>query len=647
MLALYKYPVSGSLNDQCPGAAKDLNRLNIDELIKKEGWHTIQEDGAEYVIAEDQKFKKVHPLAIHFKLYREATNPDNKYNHLVAAHHYIWPQDIITWNYWSERRFRTYCEGWNIISWASGQSTGKSVDAGKLALLEWFCAPSTTGVLVVSTTLESIKARVYGYILRYLKESAVQLPYQIMRSNPPKVLHDRDDELHAISTIAAAKGRDNEAFKNYIGRHPKRKLLLVLDEGPDLDPIILESLPNLEKEGSAFQVLCLGNSASKFDLHGSLSTPKNGWNSINPKEATRWETTQKNGLCLYFSCYESPAIYEQDPIKKAALSKFLITADQIKAKIEKYGEDTDAFHRFVLGFWRSTSTDDTVISPEFVAQFNVTRRAEWSGLYPLHVVAGLDPAFSVGGDSCILRLAILGQTTSGQIVLDFRGTDLLFNIKIRPDPNTAAEIQIADQVIEIMKRYNVDMTSLVIDSNGQGRAISSVIQLRANSLKPPLKIYGTRGGNAAVKSFDVIIKTAYELWAEFRNFIQHGQIKGMDNVTLAQLTTRLTEIKNKKPQLESKQDYKVRMGAIMPALAHSPDEADAASLALQSAIINYGFSPGQVKAMQSVQGMLHEKYWVFNKVREMEAETTRGNPPVANFSGDITDLTAVKSRFSS
>lgn len=565
---------------------------------------------------------------------------------MVAAHHYIWPQDVITWNYWSERRFRTYCEGYNIISWASGQSTGKSVDAGKIALLEWFCAPKTTGVLVVSTTLESIKARVYGYILRYLKESAVTLPYQIMRSNPPKILYDRDDELHAISTIAAAKGRDNEAFKNYIGRHPKRKLLLILDEGPDLDPIILESLPNLEKEGSAFQVLCLGNSASKFDLHGSLSTPKNGWNSIDPTRDTRWETTQKNGICLYFSCYESPAIYETDPVKKVALSKFLINSEQIEKKIEKYGAETDAFYRFVLGYWRSTGTDSVVISPEFVDQFNVTKKAEWSGLHPLKVVAGLDPAFSVGGDSCILRLAILGQMTNGQIVLDYRGNDLLFNIRIKASAK-AAEIQIAEQVLEIMKRYQVDMRDLVIDSNGQGRAIGSVIQLQAASLTPPLKIYGTRGGNQNVKSFDVIIRSAYELWADFRPFIQNHQIKGMDNVTVQQLTTRLTEIKNGKPVLEPKADYKVRMGAVMPALAHSPDEADAAALVLQAAMINYGFYPGQRREMQQVQGMMHEKYWVFNKLKEVENTAVRAAPPVANFSGDVTLLADPKFPWSS
>lgn len=655
--ASYMYPVSGSLKISLTGALNGLNLNNIAvtlkytdmqettlDLLRAEGWEIRRNS----VVAYGKEFPLVHPFPIYSKLYREETNPDLKYLFLTKMHHMLWPKDVLTWNYWTERRFKAYCEGWRITSWASGKSTGKSVDAAKLAVLDWIADPRGTGVIVASTTLESIKARVYGYVLSYVKSMALDIPFQLMRSNPPKILFDRDDELHSISTIAAAKGRDNSAIQNYIGRHPKRKLVLILDEGPDLDPIILESLPNLEKEGGNFQVLVLGNSNSKMDLHGILSTPKDGWGSVNPTVSTQWETTQKQGLCLFFSCYESPAIFEKDPVKKKALTKFLITSEQIEEKQKEYGDMSDAFWRFVLGFWRESSTDPVVVSKEFLNSFDVVRKAEWSGMHELHIVGGLDPAFSTGGDQCVLRLAVLGQTTGGQVVLDYRGDSLLFKIPITVQSDKSAELQIADQVKAICEKYNCRLEHICIDANGQGRALGETIRLRWGALKPPIKIYSTRAGHISKNSFDVVIKNSHELWFTFREFIQNGQIKGLDPIATAQLTNRLevTNPKTFKKELESKREYKVRMGAIIPSLARSPDEADAAALALQSAIINFGFFPGQRREIRKVEGFEHEKYLAYKEqlraVQEQKREVDLA-PPTATFSGGLEDFVKIKS----
>lgn len=607
-------------------------------LLEKEGWEIGRNNGVYTVKAYGELFPLAHPFAIYGKLFRKEKNPELKFTFMHRMHDLLWPDDIITWNAWSEKRYRTYCEGWRIISQASGASTGKSVDAAKVALIEWLSDPKGTAVIVASTTIESLSSRVYGYLTRYLKDARVPIHYNLIRSAPPKILFDRDDIIHSISAIAAAKGKDESAIANYIGRHPKRKLLLVLDEGPDLDPVILNALPNLEAGQNNFQCIVLGNSNSKFDLHGALSTPKNGWSSIDPMVDTQWETTQSRGICLYFNAYHSPAIYETNPDKKRALSKFLPTAEDIESKKQTMGERSDSFWRFVLGFWKSTSTDDTVISKEFLENFRPGDRAEWSGLHPLSVVAGLDPAFSTGGDKCILRLAILGQTTSGQIVLDYRGDELLFPIPISAHSEKSAELQIADRVIDILKQYNCEIHHLCIDANGQGRALGEVIALRARAFRPPVKIYSTRGGNQAVRSFDVVVKTNHELWFILREYLQHGQIKGLDAEAMRQFTSRLVKVKGGKQLLESKVEYKVRMSAVSSSMAHSPDEADAASLALQSAIINFGFTPGQRKDVESVTGFLHEKLWVFQQTRLVEERAKEKlGPPIADFMGDASD----------
>src|ERR1041385_6135927 len=211
---------------------------STEDLIFEEEW--IIKDG--FVEVFNQKFPITHPYAIYCKLYKEETNPELKYQFLKKLHDFLWPEDILTWNYWTERRFRTYCQGYKFISWASGAGQGKSYDSAKLTLLEYGCSPKDTGVLVVSTTLESSTGRVYGFILDLLKKATkagLPFPFKVLRGNVLKIYFDRDNYRHMISALAAPANKDASSVRNYIGRHPDRKLLLVLDEGPDLNPTIL------------------------------------------------------------------------------------------------------------------------------------------------------------------------------------------------------------------------------------------------------------------------------------------------------------------------------------------------------------------------------------------------------------------------
>lgn len=608
--------------------------VKIEDLIKREGWE-IQ--GGK-ILCEAGEFPITHPVNIHLRMYRDLKNPDAKYRAMKAAHDYMWPNPL-TWNYWTERRFREHCAGWNYITYAGGASSAKSHDAAKIVDLYYLASPKDRTVIVASTTLEALHSRIWGYIITLLNSSEIKIPLHYLRSSPPKLLFNKQDTIHGMFAAAAKKGDDATAISNWIGKHPKRGMLLVLDESPDLPLAITGAFPNLEAGLDEFQCMAIGNSLSKYDLHGVLSTPKAGWNSVDPMKDIKWLTTQKNGICLYFNAYESPRIHEPDPVKKKAL-RFLIDEKEIEEKSKIYGKDSDSFWRFVLGFWRVSSSDNIVISKEFIDEFDVFKTAEWSGIRELNFCAGLDPAFSTGGDQCVLRLGLLGMDVTGKIVLDFKGNSLLFKIKIIAQSEKSAELQIADQVIEILNNYNIPMQHLCMDANGQGRALGEVLKLRAKALRSPWKIYSTGVGDKTQKSFDVLIKSSYEMWTSFRGFIQYKQIMGMDEVTVYQLTSRLVEInkKNFKPQLENKASYKARMKGIMPSLARSPDEADAAALCLQSAILNFGFREGEVFPLENYNDEADIKYWTHQKELAMKQEDHGPMVLEANFAGRIEDL---------
>lgn len=635
----------------------------IDQLIADEGWHQIVEEGRRYIVVNEEKYPYTHPVAIHLKLYRSLTNPEMKFFHMKAAHDYLWP--ATEWHYWTEDRFRAHCEGWTYISLAGGGNIAKSYDVAKIGGLFWFANPQHRNVTIASVTLTSLQKRVWGYLTRAFKNLAIPMPYKYYRAAPAKILYEEpkqeghqhrfkveDDTLHGIFSVTAKRSDDESTISTWIGQHPDDAMLVILDEGTDMPLALIKMLPNLNTKAGKFQLIIIGNSCDRFDLHGSLSTPKDGWESLKPEEVSRWETTQDNGICLYFNPYNSPAIHEVDPAKKARLSEFLITAPEIeKKKIEYGGENSDGFWRFVKGLWRTESVGLTVLTDKLMKEYNPYRRAHWSGAYPLQMVAGLDPAFSTGGDNCILQLATLGHTISGDVVLDYGGDELQYTIRINPNSEDSAELQIAKKVKEILDYWRIPLSHLALDATGQGRALGEVIRLWMKTMDQPIKIYSTLVGSKTVNSFDVVIKTTYELWSLLREFMQRNQIFGLGITPATQLVSRLIEKKNGKFSLESKPDFKTRMNAVMPSLARSPDEADACTLGLQAAIMKLGFSLG-LKRDNRIPDFANSKLRALYAERmRMEAERSSralqaaGRPPLATFGGTLEDYALKRKSF--
>lgn len=618
---------------------------NLADLIRQEGWEIKKDERGAKVLAYGEEFPLTHPCQIHLKRYREEIVPNLKLFHMKAAHDYLWPQDIKSWHSWTQDRFESHCEGFNFISWAGCASSAKSYDAAKIALLFWLANPRKRAVLVASTTLLSMGRRVWGYTTKLLNKMEVKLPFQYLGGNAPQILYpyksggDARDTLHGIMAAAAKQGSDEAAIANFIGTHPEEAMMLILDEATELPVSILGSIANLKSTEKPFQLIAIGNSSQRHDLHGSLSTPRDGWDSIDPYRDTKWLTTYNNGVCLFFNGYNSPAIHEIDPVKKKVLGGFLATEKSMREGEDTFGKDSLKFWRFYLGFWLPSTIAPVVMTEPFMKEFKAEERAHWLGIEPLRVIAGLDVAFSTGGDKCLLQLGYLGQTVNGDIVLDFRDRSLLFHIGISPTLTRSGrpvtgEIQIAEQVEAKLREFGCPLWHLAIDATGQGRAVGGTLQLQMKESRGPLKIYTTRMGGESKDSFDVILKTRHELWFDLRRFVETGSIKGVNSVAQAQFTSRLIiqNPKTQKQELETKKEFKARMGAQNPMLAHSPDEADVCTLALQSAIINYGFYPGEMRDIPNVPLGVIQEIQMWKAGAKLVQEGTVQGYPKADFS---------------
>lgn len=586
-------------------------------LAKKEGWdvtHSTIKDkhGAikdNYTILNDYGAHSLkHPYVIYKKVYRDNADPSVKLKAMIKVHHYLWPKQVKTWHYWTEERFAAHCQGYRVISMAGGAGVAKSSDAAKIALIFWISDPFNNGCIVASTTLDSLENRIWGYVMKHLEEikkSGIPVPAKPLASKPPKVIRPgQREKIHGLFAIPIKQGTTDATIGSLIGRHPNKRFLAFLDEATDMSSAIVKAFPNWEEGVEWFQVWAIGNSNSKHDLHGALSTPKHGWDSISIDRDTMWETTAQNGICLYNNPYNSPAIQETDPVKKGLLGKFLPTISKLKQKETDYGKNSDSYYRFCLGFWKDGAMEDKVVSEHFMREHNAYLPVTWSGLYPLKIVAGLDPAFAAGGTGCILRFAYMGHAIDGNMVLDYRHDEMLYRIDILRNHTKSGELQVTEQVIHLLRKHGCPLSSMAMDVTGAGRALGELIRIVSGSSQSCHKIVSVNTKNAKNAlnndSIDPFLYTASptNLWLKLREFLNYDQIKGLDDVTLKQLSARLLIKKpDGKQVLEKKSDYKDRMLAIDASLAHSPDEADAAILALHAAILSHGFFPGYKRAM--------------------------------------------------
>lgn len=631
-------------------------------LAEERGWGIIRRelspeqiiDGEEewYVLAGGRELPLAHPWKIHLRIYRDTTDPEERYVNLIAAHHLLWPQYEETWTEWDERTFRAHCEGYTPIVLAGGAGIGKSHRLARIAIEFWLSDPKKNAVLVASTSVDSLESRIWGYVVKLMAEAKKRFGIQAenMRAKPPKILHPAcEDKIHGMFAIPIKRGDDETTLSSVIGRHPDKKMMVMLDEGTDMPHAAMKAVPNWEKSVEFFQLWIAGNSSDKTDLHGACSTPRAGWDTIDYQRDNSWPTVYNRGICLYFNPYKSPAITEKDDVRRAKLNRFLINTAGIEQAIEDYGTESPSFYRFCLGFWAPDNIAATIATQKFLNEQKVRSMAEWSGLSAMHIVAGIDPAFSIGSKGCLLRFGILGWTAQGRMTLDFRKEELLRRIEVRVVDEKSSERQIAEQILMHLREMGVPLSSTSIDCSGQGRVLGDLIHaLAPEEPQGMIKIMsigglGKDGGSKDEREkTGIILATPTDLWFGFREFVDNLQIAGVDDVAFEQITNRMIVTKNGKQRIETKPDYIARMNSVNPKLARSPDEADTVMLCVRAAQIRFGFCPG----MRQEGKVFVNDFWAQKRMAHraelgQSQETKISRPPLCpNFRGNLTDLRA-------
>lgn len=506
----------------------------------------------------------------------------------LAKEYYFWricdelwnrpdlPEPMMVRHPWAERMIREAINH-KYLAIGGSASSGKSHTMAAWGVVNWLSMPRDTLVLMTSTTLREARKRIWGSVISLLSVIEDFAPIKIRDSIGNAAYVDENGilfERAGLSLIAAEKSKTREAIGKFIGLKQKR-VILIGDELSELSEAIINAgLSNLSKNPS-FQMIGMSNPNSRFDAFGVWSEPKFGWDSVDTQKDDEWKT-KWNGRYIRLDGERSPNImlgenkYPWLPTQKKI--------DEDKALL---GSESRGYMRMVRAiFFDSDETTGIYSEAELSASGSLKTGTEWAQK-PI-VVAGIDPAFTNGGDRTIMYVASVGYNRQGQYVMEFnRAIHLNDDATNKAVPRT---YQIVHQIIDHCKKLGITPDNVAVDSTGAGAPFCDVLagEWSPNFLrvsfggKPSDKRVSM---NSSLTGEELYSNRVSELWFVGKELMRTQQISGIDSALAQEMCARnyeLVKSNTLKVKIESKADFKSRFG-------RSPDLADAAFLALDCA----------------------------------------------------------------
>ena len=504
---------------------------------------------------------------------------------------------------WTEEHFHDWVMAEKgCVTWGCA-SCGKSNDYGLLMLLDWATDPYDTVIRLGSTDKQSLKSRSWNAVVTYfaaLKRNRLGLavPGKFSKSGYAILNDDADDSPESVGEKAGIVGvavNDSEDSGKLQGAHAKY-VRLVIDELATIThhDNIRKAMQNLRVGAIDFRFFALANPASWEDESCQYCIPPGGVSSVDV-DTGLW-TSARGFLVRHHDGLK--CITVTDPAK-AKEFPFLLTREVVEQNLADCdgNEDAPMYWQMVRGFPVPGATGaPVVLDPKVAEQQHV---ADPAGFDPSTVVAtcaGIDPAWSEGGDGAVRARCYIRLDMYGRFYLDFTGG--LVRLQIRAsDPRPPVQ-QMRDQVVDAMRApYEAPFEFTAIDASAnQGLADDLLIYAGADCLGVNNSVRASetplRANDPRVAK-DTIYDRGTESWCVLAEFCRAGMVRGLPPAALRALVTRRYVMRSSKTQssslmfplrLESKDEFKKRF-------KRSPDECDACALAALAAKERFGLLP--------------------------------------------------------
>lgn len=488
---------------------------------------------------------------------------------------------------WTEEHAVDWTTELFCITWGCASSS-KSNDYGLFTYLDWATDPTQTYTILASTDKLALQRRSYESVMRYFQIlRARNQGWPGLRSKQKLAIVFEDDvndgemssDKASITGVAVMEGTTDEARARLQGVHLPY-VRIVADELSGMRRAIMEARFNLAIGPKDFRFFGLCNPDSLTDLAAEHSIPLRGWSSID-ENTLEWRSIY--GKVRHHNGFYSPAVLEPDGAKKYPN---IINQAHIDTVIQTSGNNLDhpQVWTMVRGFPPPRGLETTVISEKDVVTFNMQEPPVWEKL--IGRVAGLDPAFTSGGDGCIFVPAEYGILTTGQLAIAFLPE---VELAISASDSRPVTYQIVDQLRVLLNQHQIPVDQLGIDDSGtQSVADVVAVEIAAGSQRVvfngkasdrPLAPGGQQPADKKVGN------AITELYYYFAALGAQGQVRGLSQDAMKQFCSRRVLRKGSLWRLEEKKDLKQR-------IKRSPDVADACACALAVLRFKLGVAPG-------------------------------------------------------
>ena len=514
----------------------------------------------------------------------------------------LWPQDDQTW--WTDLIMKTVLEN-QFTSVAGGASAWKSGTIGRLALMDWSCFPDCTTIIISSTNMEGLKARIFAEIIMLWKIASSR--YAWFPGHPVDykcaIVADDVEEVEARDMRNAIIGVPCKTptgkfigMGSYAGRK-NRRVWCIGDEFQFMELSILDGQRNLVSNGSN---LVPGVIREKSDREFGLprrgykgvfianpnpsrpgnpadiiSEPENGWGSIPEDGKTKvWKCKQMPDhpvkcTCICLDSLDSPN--NDYPIDRPRWDNLAG-----KHKLKLYAEGSESYWSQGRGIFKFGLAQFKIITREICEQFHALESPIWKGT-PTVKIGMLDAAYGAG-DRCALGWLEFGKCSDEKVRIAFK-QHWLVPIVIRKD--LTAENQIAIFCKEKMELAGVPPENFFFDGRGSmAMSLASQWSANVNAIEfggvpsdrpagPDIWTVDKLTGRRRLKTErEHYSKNVSALWWAWRYVIDADQMRGLIGEIISDAMPReWYKVGGDRIEIETKAEMKKRTGI-------SPDLAD-------------------------------------------------------------------------
>lgn len=513
------------------------------------------------------------------------------YEHCLAARRLLWPER--SENRWLKLIYKEISS--HIITILMGAaSTGKTAAAAEYILMQYWCSPANTLVLVTTTNTEKLEQNIFGEI---------KALWQKGRQRHPWLAGHIVDHKHAIFTddIETADVRDQRRGikgkacyegKQWVGDAvfvgiKQERVFFVGDELQYMAGTFIRSWNPLFSNPH-MQVIGSGNpNHNPDDPLGIAAEPKDGWNSLaEPDTTTCWDTRFMNGRCVNLVGTDSPNF--EVPDDQPEPYRYLIGRRFVNRVIHDSGLNSPEYYRLVKGVMNFSLAHARIIDRQLCRDHKAQEKAEWLGGKRTKIYA-VDPAYG-GGDRCVIGYGEFGESNDGIIILKItRYRALQINLRL----STSVEDQIANAVYDESQSYDIPPENIFYGAFGKG-TVGSAFARRFGANGPIPIEEGGRPTRRPVRKGLLIHdehkrewrekrcdehydRKISELWFSVRYTIEANQLRELSDEMMSEGCQRQYQtVAGDKISIETKED-------MMERVSRSPDLFDWLSFLVEGA----------------------------------------------------------------